>query len=470
MNTEQRDRLKAVGKDAFVREEMTRLGYWPPSAEVAAKSAEAEAALRPLYEELALLRTELSQIEGEIAQTGDVPTLIAEIRRKRIERVRAARAVRKAEREKTRAEKTVADKAWRQSTLPFLGHGVSSGLVYSGEDAVKLSGQNLPLLNTAADVARAIGIATRDLAFLTYHRGAAMIDHYHRFTIPKKRGGQRVISSPKTRLRVAQRYLLDNVLAPLPVHEAAMAFRPGLSVVDNAKRHAGKAVVVRVDLKEFFPSVKLPRVKRLFQSMGYNEGVATLFALLATEAPRAAVTLDGGNKRFVAIGERCLPQGACTSPAITNLLCRRMDARLSGAARSLGFLYTRYADDLIFSHDDPKASVGILLKVVRQVIAEVGFVINEEKTAVLRQQHRQVVTGLVANETPRLSRKDLRRFRAFLHQCEKHGHEEMSRRLGQDALAYASGYLSFIHMVNPEQEEQIKRAAPWLIRWRNEVQ
>lgn len=466
MTGEQRERFRLVGKAAFIREEMTRLGFWPPSPEAAAKAAVAEAELKSLYEDLAILRTDLGKVEGEIAAAEDVPKLLAEIRRRRIERVRAERAVKKAEREQQRAARRFADAAWRQKTLPFLGRGVSGGLAYEGGDTARLAAQGLPALTTAAEVAAAIGIEERELAWLTYHRGAATLDHYHRFAIPKRRGGTRTISSPKTRLRVAQGWLLRSVLAPLPVHAAAMAFLPDRSIVDNAARHVGKAVVVRIDLKDFFPSIRQRRVKRLFQRLGYNEGVATLFSLLATEAPRVAATLDG-ERRFVAVGERQLPQGACTSPAITNLLCRRLDARLTGAAVSLGFTYTRYADDLVFSHDTAAAPVGMLLTLARQIIAAENFTVNEEKTAVLRPQHRQVVTGLVANNTEaRVSRADLRRFRAFLHQCEKHGLEAMTQRLGRDALPYACGYLSFIHMVDPDQAAKVAAPYPWLNRWR----
>jgi hypothetical protein len=331
----------------------------------------------------------------------------------------------------------------------------------------------LPALASAPDVARAIGIPEATLAWLAYHRPSASVDHYHRFALPKRRGGTRVISSPKTTLRVAQNWLLRSVLAPLPVHEAAMAFRPGRSVVDNAARHAGRAVIVKVDLKDFFPSIGVRRVKGLFRWLGYNEGVATVLALLCTEMPRVAVTLDG-QRRFVAVGERSLPQGACTSPALTNLLCRRLDARMAGAAAALGFVYTRYADDLVFSHENDKAPVGMLLTMVRQIVADEKYVVNEDKTQVLRRGDRQVVTGLVVNggggdagpPPPRVSREDLRRFRAFLHHCDTEGTDAMSRRLGKDALAYASGYLAFVHMARPAVAAKIAAAHPWLTRYR----
>ena len=458
-----RQLLHLMGKDAFIREEMERLGFWPPNAEVARESAAAEAELKTLYAELADVRTDLKQVEDAIRDAGNVPQLLAEIRRRRIERVRAERATKREERLRTREAARQQDRERRRKTLPFLGRGVSAGLRYTGGEAEKLASLGLPALSTASDVAAALGIGERDLAILTYHRGAATVEHYHRFTIPKRRGGVRVISSPKRRLRVAQSWLLGNVLAVLPVHEAAMAFRPALSIAHNAAVHAGGRVIVKIDLRDFFPSVGFPRVKRLFEGLGYNEGVASIFALLATEAPRVAATLDG-ERRFVAVGGRCLPQGACTSPALSNLLCRRMDARLTGAARTYGFAYTRYADDLVFSHREKNAAVGPLLDLVRHVVADEAFTVNEEKTSVMRPHQRQAVTGLVVNAGagPRVGRDDLRRFRAFLHQYEKFGAAEMSKRIGRDATAYACGYLSFLHMVNPEQAERLRRAHPWL--------
>jgi retron-type reverse transcriptase len=471
VNAEQRTRLKQIGKDAFVREEMTRLGYWPPSPAVAEQAAGAEAALRPLYDELIRVRAELDAVNAEIMTVGDIPKLLDEIRRRRIERVRAARAVRKTEQEAARARKKEEDAAWRRAALPHLGRGVSAGLDFSGGDPVRLEKHGLPKFSSASDVARAIGISEPELAWLCYERVASSVDHYSRFTIPKKRGGVRVLSSPKRRLRVAQAWLLKTVLEPLPVHEAARAFRPGVSIVDNATPHQNKAVVVKVDLKDFFPSLGLRRVKGFFVHLGYSEGAATLFALLATETPRLAVTFDG-KRRFVAVSkQRALPQGACTSPALTNLLCRALDARLSGAARSFGFSYTRYADDLTFSHESDKAPVGGLLTLVRKIIAEQNLTVNEEKTQVLRPSDRQNVTGLVVNAVngsddgvPRVSREDIRRFRAILHQCERDGFESVTQRLGRDALAYASGYLSFVRMSRPDVAERFAAAHPWLLR------
>ena len=465
MKANWRSRLKEIGKEAFVKEEMERLGFWPPKEGTTEKAKIAEAELKTLYVELRKAREELSAIDKQLHLAGNIPQLILEIRKKRIERVRGERERRKIERIEAAEQKKKDDKTWRETTLPYLGAGVSGGLRYgTGKPEVR-EALGLPNLTTAQDLADAIGITTPQLAWLTYHRGVSAIDHYSRFAIPKKTGGIRVISSPKKRLRMAQSWILENILSKLEVHDAAMAFREGRSILDNAQRHVGKAIVIKADLKDFFPSVKFTRVKGMYRGFGYNEGVCTLLALLTTEAPRVAMTLNGGTRQFVALGGRSLPQGACTSPAITNILCRRLDSRLTGLAAAFDFTYTRYADDIVFSHANKDAPVGIMLGGMRKILQESGFTVNEEKTRVMRPQHRQAVTGVVVNEEPRISRRDLRNFRAFLHHYETEGAAALTKRLGKNAQWYAAGYLSFVHMVNPAQAAKIREAHPWLVRF-----
>lgn len=463
-----RETLRELGKTAFQRHEIERLGFWPLSEKMRRENEVSEAELAELREQLLPMRREINRLQREISAASNVQALLNEIRRKRIERVKAERAQKKIVRAQQLEQKAADYKNWRDKTLPHLGRGVSGGLKYEGGDDEKLQRLGLPVLHTAAEVAQALEVEPKTLAWLTYHRGADFVDHYHHFTIPKKRGGQRAISSPKTKLRVAQSWLLENVLGKLEIHEAAMAFRAGRSICDNAAQHAGRAIVIRVDLKDFFPSVGFKRVKRLYESFGYNEGVSSIFALLSTEAPRVAMNFDG-KKYHVAIGDRALPQGACTSPALTNVLCRTLDARLTGVAQKLGFTYTRYADDLVFSTDNTEGDpVSQILHWARQIIRECGLQINEEKLLVMRKSSRQAVTGLVVNaqdaDGPRLSRADLKRFRAFLHHYERFGREVMTEKLGRDSLSYARGYLSFIHMVNPAHAAKLQAAHPWLER------
>ena len=462
-----RARIKEEGKSAFEMDEMRRLGFWPPTEGLQAEVEIAEREVARLDRAMAPLRKELTEIEADIAKTADVQTALDEIRSARIARVKAEREARRERKKVEAAQRAEIWKNKRASEPQFLGHGVSQGLHFEGGNDAQRERLGLPALQTPADLASAIGIEARELTWLCYHRGASSVDHYHRFQIPKKRGGMRNVSSPKTRLRVAQSWVLENVLKPLPVHHAATAFAPGASVVENARRHAGKAIVTRIDLKDFFPSVGFRRVKRLFENFGYNEGIATMLALLSTESPRVELTLDE-TKRFVAVGERVLPQGACTSPTLTNLLCRRLDARLSGIARTLGFDYSRYADDLVFSSDNGAADVNKLIGLTRRVVADEKLVVNDEKTAVMRPHARQVVTGLVVNaqdaDGPRVSRHDLRNFRAFLHRYEQLGAEKMSEQIGRDALSYARGMIAWIAMSDKMRAEKFVSAHAWLRR------
>src|SRR5690606_14680203 len=142
-----------------------------------------------------------------------------------------------------------------------------------------------------------------------------------------------------------------------------------------------------MDIKDFFPTVTLPRVKGVFRHAGYREQVATLLALLCTEAPRAVVEHDG-KTYYVALGPRCLPQAAPTSPALTNTLCLSLPRRLTGLARKMGWRYSRYADDLTFSlpaGSKQKAEVGKISGAVRAICEDEGFTVHGDKTHVMRK-------------------------------------------------------------------------------------
>lgn len=449
------DAVRREGRAAFIRKEMARLGFWDAADAADPDVAAIRARIAELRDRLSPLLREIGELDAALLRAQDAEALLREIRRRRIERVRAEREARRAERARERRERAEADARWRAETVPHLGRAVSAGLRYHGGDPGRLEALGLPTVATAAELAAAIGITTAQLAWLGYDSRSATVDHYRRFTIPKRSGGERVIASPKPLLRTAQGWVLAQVLAPLPVHDAATAYRPGASVVGNARRHSGRGVVVRLDLRDFFPSITFRRVKGLFRAMGFNEGVATILALLSTEYPRVVLRV-GDERRFVAHGERRLPQGACTSPAISNLLARRLDARLAGLARTWGFAYTRYADDLIFSHADPDAPVSRLLVAAGRVVEAEGFAVNTEKTLVQRAPRRQVVTGLVVNDEPRVSRADLRRFRAVAHLCATRGCQRMTEQMGRDARAYVTGFASWVRMVNPEQAEKLE--------------
>ena len=478
-----RERIKLLGKQAFEIAEMERLGFWPPDDATRTRTQNAREALARVQSEIEPLRKRERELEKTLSQLSDLETLIKEARAIRIERSRATRKERKEARAKALVEKRASDEKWRAETLPHLGPEVSDGLKYEGGEDERLRQSGLPVLRTAGEVAAALEISTGELAWLCYDRVADGVDHYRRWSVPKKSGGKRPICAPKPKLKKAQNWLRESILDKIAVSESAMAFRPGMHIGHNAAAHAhlpsGPAVVLRLDMENFFPSIGVGMVKRAFEKEGYNEGVSTLFALLCTQRERIALKLDD-KVHHVGVSERTVPQGAPTSPALTNVLCRRLDARMVGMARHFGFTYTRYADDLVFSSPDQEANALAMQQGAAKIIAESGFKLNAEKTAVMRRHKRQSVTGLVVNapsrpastsEAPltqsvgeRISRRDLRNFRALLHNIQVQGREAVSAKMGQDALAYARGYLSFVHMVSPEQEAKIKAKFPWLER------
>jgi len=245
--------------------------------------------------------------------------------------------------------------------------------------------------------------------------------------------------------------VLREVVGKLPVEPPAHGFVAGRSILSNAAPHSGRAVVVNMDLEGFFPGIGFPRVRSVFRRLGYSPAVATILALLCTECPRRAVVYDGATypRRQ---RPRGLPQGACTSPGLSNQVARRLDRRLGGLAAKLGLTYTRYADDLTFSGDGAlEGRVGYLLARVRHVAGDEGFAINEAKSRVLRRSTAQVVTGLVVNDRPGVRRDEVRRLRAILHRARTEGLERQNREGRPDFLAWLRGKIAFVAMSRPEQ-------------------
>jgi hypothetical protein len=352
-----------------------------------------------------------------------------------------------AERRKLRKEAWL---AYRANHIVHLGEGVfwsdaGGPDKWDVEHAEERAAENeLPPLDTPQQLAEALGLTISQLRWLAYHRDAATRIHYRRFVIPKRSGGERAIWAPLPKLKAAQHWILHNVAEKLPVHGSVHGFLPGRSTLTNASAHTNARAVVKMDVKDFFPTVTLPRVRGIFRKAGYRKQIATLLALLCTESPREVVELDG-QTYYVALGPRCLPQGAPTSPALTNTLCLRLDRRLSGLAKALGWTYTRYADDLTFSlprSHTGKPRLGALLGLVRRVVEAEGFQIHPDKTRVARHGGRQQVTGLVVNGEgkPRVPRKVRRQLRAAAHNLRqgkplKEG-ETIPRLIGYAAYVY----------------------------------
>jgi RNA-directed DNA polymerase len=306
-----------------------------------------------------------------------------------------------------------------------------------------LEAHQLPPLASPADVAALVDLTVDELRPFM-RPGTEPGSGYVEFEVPKARGGTRRIAAPRARLRRVQRVILDRILARVPVHDACHGFVADRSTVTNAQPHAGASIVLKLDLKDFFPTVHYRRVKGVFQHLGYGEEVAGTLAALTTYRPKLA----NGDVAWPGV----LPQGAPTSPALANLACRRLDQRLSRLAAKYGATYTRYADDLTFSfRQPPELRLGRFLWWVDGICQQEGFTERADKRRILRAKSQQRVTGLVVNRKVNVPRADRRRFRAILHNCARHGLGSQIREHGsvEELVAYLAGYAAYVHMVDP---------------------
>ncbi|MBA4006978.1 MAG: RNA-dependent DNA polymerase, partial [Delftia sp.] len=298
------ERIKASSKQEVILDEMQRLGFWPKG------EGQPQLAAAHIQREGELQR-ELAELRQQIAVRQNPERALRQMRKERMQKALAQREETKRRQAQERHDKALAWHAKRATHVGYLGPGVSAALQgpQAGEappaagerrqaDPQRLARHGLPELADAAQLADAMGINVAELRFLGFHREVARTHHYHSFTLPKKTGGERLISAPMPRLKRAQYWVLDNILAKVPAHDAAHGFLAGRSIVSNAAPHAGHDVVINLDVKDFFPSIAFGRIKGVFRHLGYGEAIATLLALLCSENRAQAWQVDG-EKLFV---------------------------------------------------------------------------------------------------------------------------------------------------------------------------
>ncbi|MCP3420774.1 reverse transcriptase family protein [Nocardioides pinisoli] len=332
----------------------------------------------------------------------------------------------------------------------------------------------LPILDDLGDVAGLLGVSPADLDWFAdprhLARSAAVpgLQHYRVSHRVAPSGAIRVLEAPKPRLKALQRRLLREVAGLVPPHDAARGFRPGGSVRSYAVPHAGRPVVLRLDLEAFFASVTVSRVYGIWRTAGYPEPVAHCLAGLVTcELPLAqwrAVPAPADDRLLDAhwrLGRRLagphLPQGAPTSPAMANLAAHRLDVRLTALARSWGGRYTRYADDLAFSGDRGWATgTSRLLDAIEVIVRDEGFRLNPRKTGVMPRAGRQVLGGLVVNERPRVARREVDLLKAILHNCHRFGPSTQNRHDVPAFEEHLRGRIAWVAQHDPVRGERLQ--------------
>lgn len=273
------------------------------------------------------------------------------------------------------------------------------------------------------DLANFFDLSYAELSKIIYKTHPAY--KYHQFQIPKKNGGERLISSPSKKLKAIQFKLKDVLYEIYPNKSPVHGFAKNKSIVTNAENHLDKRYIFNLDLSDFFGSIHFGRIRNLFKSrlFNFNHSVATILAQICCL-------------------NNSLPQGAPTSPIISNMIAWKLDSQLQHLAKKTNSTYTRYADDISFSFTcnktrlpedivvfkDDKAYPGY--KLIR-IIEENGFKINDDKVRLCSKLTRMEVTGLTVNEFPNVDRQYIRQLSSMLHAWRKYGYEAAEKEYNE---------------------------------------
>ena len=306
--------------------------------------------------------------------------------------------------------------------------------------AENLYNQGLPIIYDQVHLSLLLGY---DYEFLIAVSNDTSLFYKH-YTVPKKNGGKRSIDEPLPSLKEIQAWILKEILTPSSktmVSPVAKAFMPGKSLRENARFHKRKKKVAALDISDFFPSIGYGAVLGIFMQMGYSKPVCVMLARLCT--------LKGN-----------LPQGAPTSPMLSNIFFKKTDDNIFHYCRKRGIQYTRYADDLVFSGDDMR--VQHLISFVSMLLSFRHLKLNGKKTKVMGRGMRQSVTGVVVNEKMQVTREYRNKVRQELYYCIKYGESSHYLRIKEDLpqwinnpelyLKHLLGKVNFVLQINPEDK------------------
>ena len=317
----------------------------------------------------------------------------------------------------------------------FIKEAIHSGFSESElhrclEYAEKLYSNNVPVIYNTTNLAGLVGYSKDYL-----HKAALFTPFFYRnFEILKKNGTKRTISEPLPSLKEIQYWILNAILYKVPVSDYAKAYKPKSGLMDNLKFHKNQPKVLSLDIENFFTSIRIGEVEKLFHQLGYSKLVSNLMAKLCCK-------------------DKSLPQGAPTSPCLSNLFFKPLDAILGEYCQMRKIRYTRYADDMTFSGDfDEKR----LLKKVTETLRKYDLRINKSKTQLMTPDMRQLVTGIVVNKKPQVPFQKRNALRQTMYFITKYGLYEHRRYVGinqSNYLEHLIGQVQFVLQINPKDEE-----------------
>lgn len=299
--------------------------------------------------------------------------------------------------------------------------------------AQKLLNNSMPVVFDFSHLSSLLGLESAELAFYLFAEESLF---YKEIKIPKKSGGFRIIDIPSERLKGIQRWILDNVLVNMEVHECCYGFCKGKSIYNNALLHVNKECVLNMDLKDFFPSIKLKDVFFIFYGNGYTKQVSYYFAKLLTK-------------------NGVLPQGSPASPMLSNMVAKHLDERLNKLAKKYHAEYSRYADDITFSG---MSNIKKMIPIVMTIIEEEGFNVNEKKTRYAYYYQRQEVTGLIVNKKVSVTKEYIKELKKEIYFCQKFGVVSHLERTDNHKSFYKEhlyGKAYFVNMVDKKIGQEI---------------
>lgn len=287
-----------------------------------------------------------------------------------------------------------------------------------------------------------VKITKKNISYFAFHKK----ERYNRILIPKKNGTDRVLNAPVPFLKMLQRCLNTALNIVFTPHYAAYGFVPNKSIAQNAQQHINRNFVFNVDLLDFFGNIQFKRVKTVLELSPFNlnDELAFLIANLCCY-------------------DNTLPQGAPTSPTLSNVVCQKLDRRLTKLSKKYYARYTRYADDITFSSRKDVFDEKFVNDLC-EIIEDENFKINPAKTRLQDYTERQVVTGLTVNEKVNVSQNYVREVRAMLHNWSKYGYKEANRRYktsciekgnlsNTDFIKYIVGKLNFLKQVKGKEDK-----------------
>lgn len=291
----------------------------------------------------------------------------------------------------------------------------------------------LPKIESVNDLANYTEISAYEILKMSH----ASDKYYKHFTIKKSNGKNREIFEPNKKLKSIQHWILKNILEKCELSVAAKAYVKGVSLKENADLHCDKNTVITMDIKDFFPSISIYNIQNVFKNIGYAENISWLLANLCCY-------------------EKALPQGAPTSPYLSNLYMKNFDSEIIRYAQNNELNYTRYADDITFSGNIKPSD---LIKDISRLVYNYGFIINPDKTRVCRKNAKQEVTGIVVNEKMQVSKEKRKLIRQQMYYIEKYGLESHLERIKENRKNYVEhlfGQINFALFVNPQDKEMEK--------------